>query len=112
MNSSSFLDCCREPRLVRIRTLSESSHDLAALQRCTSCAAYWLYRFHEYTDWASGVDDLTSWFTRLTDEEGTRILGAAEHEQTDLSFVRRRTSWLNDRDGVRRVKGAPHQPWS
>ena len=112
MNTPQYIDCCRRPELSALRTLYESTHDLESLQQCTSCEAYWLYRFHEYTDWSTGNDDLTSWFTLLTSDEGIRILNATGRNEIDLSFLSERSSWMDDSEGVRRVDGAPDHPGS
>lgn len=95
-----------------MRTLYESTHDQEALQRCTSCGTYWFYRFHERTDWAAGDDDLTTWHTPLTDDEGTRLRDTPDREDMDLSFLGARSSWMADDDGARRVPRAPDHPWS
>jgi hypothetical protein len=107
-----YIDCCRRPELRVQRTLYEAIHDLEALHRCASCGTYWFYRFHEYVDWAAGDDDLTSWFTALTGEEGERLRNMTDHDAEDLSFLATRSSWRDDKDGVERVDGAPGRPWS
>ncbi|MBW8699539.1 hypothetical protein MBT84_08045 [Streptomyces sp. MBT84] len=112
MNTPDFIDCCRTPELGVVRTLYESHHDMESLQQCASCGTYWFHRFHERIDWTSGDDDLTSWFTALTDEEGARLRIMTEGRNEDLSFLTTRPSWMDDHDGVRRVDGAPDHPWS
>ena len=107
-----YIDCCPRPRLHDVRILYESSHDLESLRHCTSCGTYWFYRFHEYVNWYGGEDDLTSWFTPLTKEEGERLLDAAEPGREDLSFLATRASWIDDKDGARLVRGVPDHPWS
>jgi hypothetical protein len=109
VSAPDFLDCCAHPDPVALRLLHESSHDLESLQRCAACGGYWFYRFHEWTDWASGTDELTSWWTPLTPDEGERLAGEGDH---DLGFLRGRGSWMSDDAGVRKVDGAPDHPWS
>lgn len=107
-----YLDCCRSPELRALRTLYESAHDAESLQQCASCGTFWFYRFHEHVNWSTGVDDLTSWFTALTLDEGERLRDATDCDGVDLSFLTARSSWLDDADGARRVDGAPDHPWS
>ncbi|GAA3830262.1 hypothetical protein [Streptomyces chiangmaiensis] len=112
MDTPHFIDCCRHPALRVVRTLYESSHDMESLQQCASCGAYWFYRFHEHVNWSTGEDDLTSWFTALTGEEGARLRDMTDRDSEDLSFLATRSSWMDDDDGVQRVEGAPDRPWS
>jgi hypothetical protein len=84
---------------------------MESLQQCASCGTYWFYRCHEYVNWSTGGDDLTSWYTALTGEEGER-LRTTDRDGEDLSFLATRPSWLADDDGVQRVAGAPDHPWS
>jgi hypothetical protein len=112
LETPNYIDCCSRPRLHGLRTLYESSHDLESLRQCTSCGGYWFYRFHEYVNWHDGEDDVTSWFTPLTKEEGERLIHAAERAREDLSFLATRASWIDDKNGARPVRGAPDHPWS
>src|SRR5215813_4969692 len=107
-----YIDCCQRPELHALRTLYESVHDAESLQHCASCGTYWFYRFHEHVDWSTGVDDLTSWYTALTVDEGARLRDADDRDGEDLSFLTARSSWMDDVDGARRVDGAPDHPWS
>lgn len=109
---TSYLDCCAAPQVHTLRTLYESTHDLEALQQCTRCGTYWFYRFHEWVNWSGGEDDLTSWFTPLTAEEGRRLENTDTPNRIDLAFLADRGSWMDDRDGVRRVDHAPTHPYS
>ena len=111
MPEPTFLDCCDAPSLDTIRVLYESHHDLEALQICTACTTYWFYRFHEHVDWHDGNDDLTSWYTRLSTEEGAHLTHA-DRTAVDLAYLRRRPSWMDDREGVQLVTGAPDHPAS
>ena len=111
-SSDGFLDCCAEPRPEASRLLYESTHDQEALLRCASCSAWWFYRFNERVDWLAGDDDLTSWWSRLSDDEATSLVGAPLRADIDLSFLRERPSWLDDRAGPRKVTGAPEHPAS
>jgi hypothetical protein len=110
VSGADFLDCCGHADPVALRLLHESRHDLESVQRCAACGGYWFYRFHEWTDWASGQDELTSWWTPLTPAEGERL--AAGEASEELGFLRGRPSWMSDAAGVRRVEGSPDRPWS
>lgn len=112
MKAPAYLDCCENPEPTTLRTLYTSSHDLESLQRCASCDAYWFYRFHEWTNWATGEDDLTSWYAPLTEEEGVRLRDTPERADMDLSFLVARPGWMSDDEGARRVTGMPDYPWS
>ncbi|GAA3943352.1 hypothetical protein Aau02nite_49580 [Amorphoplanes auranticolor] len=80
--------------------------------RCIcACGTYWFYRFNEYVNWAGGHDNLTSWYTRLSPAEGA-TLAHTDRTTTDLGYLRQRPSWMDDRDGVRVVPGAPDHPAS
>jgi hypothetical protein len=107
-----YIDCCRQPELRGLRVLYESSHDVESLSQCASCETYWFYRFHEYVNWSGGDDELTSWFTPLTEDEGGLLRHATDRGNVDLSFLKTRPSWMDDKDGVRRVNGEPDHPWS
>jgi hypothetical protein len=111
VETPTYLDCCDRPELNGLRVLYESSHDRESLGQCTSCGTYWFYRFHEYVSWSDG-DDMTSWFTRLTEEEGERLRHTTDPGGEDLSYLTTRASWIDDGDGVKRVDGAPDHPWS
>jgi hypothetical protein len=111
MPTPTFLDCCDAASLETVRLLYESYHDLEALQVCTCCKTYWFYRFSEWVNFSGGDDDLTSWYTRLTTDEGT-TLAHADRNTVDLAYLRARSSWMDDRDGARRVDGAPDHPAS
>ena len=106
-----YLDCCEQPTLKVVRPLYQVSHDAEALMRCTRCQAPWFYRFSEYVTF-DGPDDLTSWFTRLDDEEAERIRAAEDPAAADLAFLEQRPSWVHDREGARQVSGQPRRPWS
>ena len=79
--------------------------------RCTHCQTAWFYRFHEYAA-APGGDDLTSWFTRLDDEEAERIRTTADPAAVDLGFLEQRPSWMYDDEGARQVPGQPRRSWN
>jgi hypothetical protein len=97
-----YLDCCDQPALEVVRTLYQASHDLEALMRCARCQTPWFYRFHEYVTFV-GPDDLTSWFTRLNDEEAERLQAAEDGTAVDLDFLETRPSWMHDDRGPRQV---------
>jgi hypothetical protein len=106
-----YLDCCDRPALEVVRALYEASHDLEAVMRCARCKAPWFYRFHEQVTFA-GPDDLTSWFTRLNDEEAERLQATEDPAAVDLDFLQTRRSWMQDDRGPRQVPGQPSHPWS
>ncbi|MFF7209699.1 hypothetical protein ACFZAU_04060 [Streptomyces sp. NPDC008238] len=110
MATPSFIDCCAEPELAWVRTLYESHHDQESLLSCTGCRAFWFHRFHGFIDWSGGGDDLTTWYSRLTPEEGERLRDVADPAAEDLSFLRTRPSWMDDARGPRQVAGAPDHP--
>ncbi|GAA3999391.1 hypothetical protein GCM10022247_19590 [Allokutzneria multivorans] len=107
MKVTKHLDCCKAPALERLRVFEQSTHDLEAVMRCTACGSHWFYVFHEYTNWATGDDDLTSFFAPLTEAEGTRLLAATDRAAADLAFLGTRASWMDDNGKVSRVKGLP-----
>lgn len=104
-----YLDCCDQPTLETVRTLYHADHDLEALLRCTHCRTPWFYRFNEYA--GPDGDDLTSWYSRLTDEEAERLQAAQDLTAVDLSFLEARPSWMHDDQGPRQVSGQPSRPW-
>jgi hypothetical protein len=106
-----YLDCCEQPTLKVVRTLYEASHDLEALMRCAHCQTPWFYRFHEHAAAPDG-DDLTSWYTRLTDEEAKCIQSTEDPDAVDLGFLETRQGWMHDERGPRQVPGQPSHPWS
>jgi hypothetical protein len=55
-------------------------------------------------------DDLTVWYSPLTEEEALAILKS--QERPDLSFLSSRPSFMEDAQGVTRVKGQPADPWT
>jgi hypothetical protein len=112
VRTPTYLDCCDRPDLNGLRVLYQSSHDMESLGRCASCGTYWFYRFHEYVTWSAGGDEVTSWFTRLTEDEGERLRRTTDRDAEDLSYLTTRASWIDDANGVERVTGAPDHPWS
>ncbi|NUS74173.1 MAG: hypothetical protein HOQ05_12305 [Corynebacteriales bacterium] len=112
MPTPPYINCCDNAKLDRVRTLYQSNHDVEALLRCATCASFWFYRFHEYTNWSGGDDDLTRWHSPLTAIEGERLRDTNDPTKEDLSFLRERPSWMGDDRGVRWVNGAPDHPFS
>jgi len=104
-----YLDCCEDPSLINVKKIYESTHDVEILRRCQNCGKYWFFRFHEYVSF-HGDDDITIWHSPLTDEEAKTILNSKE--RPDLSFLRNRVSFMEDNEGVRKVKRQPDYPWS
>jgi hypothetical protein len=112
MATPDYLDCCQRPELRVSRVLYQSTHDAESLHQCAACGTYWFYRFHEYVNWSTGEDDLTSWYTPLSVDEGERLRNTTDRDGEDLSFLASRPSWLDDGEGARRVQGTPDRPWS
>lgn len=108
MYQEPFLDCCSSAELETVKILLESSHADEIVRRCSACATFWFYRFHEHVDFSGGDDEITIWYTQLTQEEAQRILGATG--RPDLSFLTGKPSFVKDDQGVRRVGGQPTQP--
>jgi hypothetical protein len=104
-----YLNCCQKPALLTLKGIYASNHDAEALRRCEGCGAYWFYRYHEYVTF-DGEDDWTVWYSPLSPEEGVGILAA--EDRPDLTFLQERASFMEDREGVRKVPGQPTQPWS
>ncbi|MDI2129639.1 hypothetical protein [Yinghuangia seranimata] len=109
--ANDFLDCCTAASVERVRLFSSGNHGVESLMRCASCGAYWFYRFHEYPDFATGDDDLTSWWSPLTADEGALLHHAERFEGVDLGFLRTRRSWIDDNGAVGKVPGAPDHGW-
>src|SRR5262245_32510937 len=107
-NRVEYLDCCKEPALVNVKSVYESSHDSESLLQCQHCGAFWFFRFHEYISFVSD-DDQTVWYSPLSPEEGKCILES--QDRPDLSFLSERPSFMEDRQGVKRVHGQPTDPW-
>jgi hypothetical protein len=104
-NLVSYLNCCLRPMLLTVKGLSASNHDTEALRRCEGCGAYWIYRYHEYVTF-DAEDDWTVWYSLLSPEEGERVLEG--EERPDLTFIRDRPSFMEDRQGVKQVPGSPY----
>ncbi|TFF98721.1 MAG: hypothetical protein EU547_00590 [Promethearchaeota archaeon] len=104
-----YLDCCDKPSLYTVKVIYESNHDLESLRICRNCGAYWFYRFHEYVSFY-GDDDITVWYSPLTKDEAERIENA--EDRPELSFLKNRESFMEDSQGVKKVKGQPDFPWS
>lgn len=103
-NKYSYLDCCEQPDLERIKTVYQSNHDCEALLQCKNCKTYWFYRYNEYRD------DWTVWYSQLTTEEAELILNS--EERPNLDFLRKSPTVMEDATGVRKVKGQPTYPKS
>jgi hypothetical protein len=80
-----------------------------ALRQCQTCNRYWFYRFHEYVSYVDN-DDLTVWYSPLTNIEAKRILQTSD--RPELGFLSGRPSFMKDSDGVTRTDGQPSSPWS
>ena len=104
------LDCCPAPALKTIKSLYSKSHDDEELRRCGTCGANWFWRFHELMNFDDGDDEITEWFTRLTEEEAATI--AAAQGRPDLTFLRHRPAIQFDQAGVTRVHGQPAVPFA
>lgn len=60
-------------------------------------------------NFSGGDDEITIWYTQLTEEEAQRILDATD--RPDLSFLSTKPSFVKDDQGVRRVVGQPTYPF-
>mgnify|MGYP006908440954 CR=1 FL=1 len=103
-----YLDCCAKPMLVTVKGLYESSHDTEAVERCENCGTHWFYRYHETVNFLSDTDDWTVWYTRLKPDEALSLI--IDAEKPDLGFLKRRTSFMKDANGVQQVEGQPAGP--
>ncbi|MBF0103555.1 MAG: hypothetical protein HQK77_21870 [Desulfobacterales bacterium] len=104
-----YLDCCNQPVLKTVKSLYSSNHDSEALRQCQNCKRYWFYRFSEYVSYITD-DDLTVWYSSLTEEEAETILNS--QDMPDLSFLSNRPSFMKDAEGVKQVHGQPTRPWT
>lgn len=110
MDIKDYLNCCSSPDLGRVKTIYESNHDCEWIDRCNNCKIYWFHRFHEYVDYYEGNDDITIWYTLITDEEARKIIDS--EDRPNLEFLEKRESIMVDNSGIKVVKGQPSYPWS
>ena len=102
-----YLDCCSKPQPETVKELYLGRHDREALQQCKKGKQYWFYRFSEYVTFEN--DDWTVWFTAINDQEAQAILKASG--RPDLSFLKKKTTFVEEEQGVRKTKGQPSEPW-
>ena len=103
-----YLDCCQTPKLANVLTIVDTTHESEILRRCEECRKWWFYRFFEFVSF-DGPDDITEWYTSLTDEEAIIIKQAKE--RPNLSFLGEKGSFMIDNQGVRKIKGQPTYLW-
>jgi hypothetical protein len=104
------LNCCTRPQLHTVKTVYEASHDAEWLQQCRKCKTYWFKRFYEWVDWSGGNDEITTWYTKLTEDEAKIILQTKERKELDLSYLEDRESIMDDGSSLRNTKGQPSHP--
>jgi hypothetical protein len=104
------INCCSTPKLHTVKTIYEASHDEECLQQCRTCKTYWFKRFYEWVDWSGGNDEITTWHTKLTEDEAKIIIQTKERKELDLSYLQDRESIMDDRNSIRIVKGQPSHP--
>ena len=110
MESVSHLNCCSTPKLYTIKTVYEASHDAEWLQQCRKCKTYWFKRFYEWIDWNGGDDEITTWYTKLTENEARNIIQAKKRNELDLSYLKDRETIMDDRGSIKITKGQPTSP--
>lgn len=108
MNLEDFLDCCKQPNLKDMLTITDTSHDSEVLRQCQNCGGWWFYRFHEYVSF-QGDDDITRWYSVVKQDEAEAIMRA--QERPDLSFLAERSSFMINNQVVRKVEGQPTNLW-
>lgn len=108
MKPEDFLDCCKQPSLQDVLSLTDTPHESEVLRRCQICGGWWFYRFHEYVSF-QGDDSITQWYTAVTPGEAAAITGA--EGRPDLSFLAKKSSFMMDDQGVSEVEGQPTHPW-
>ncbi len=106
-----FLNCCSNPNLQTIKTIYSSSHDAEWLDRCVECSSYWFRRFHEWENWSGGSDDLTTYYTRISDQESKIIISANNREELNLSYLEKRESIVDENGNISVTKGQPSYPY-
>jgi hypothetical protein len=103
-----YLDCCETPTLENVVILYESSHNDEILRQCKRCGNYWFFRFYEYISFDRGEDYITVWYSAVTEEEAQRI--KQTEGRPDLTFLKRRRTFVKDDQGVRLTIGQPIEP--
>ena len=109
MKPEEFLDCCKHPILKDVLTIVDTTHESEVLMQCQNCESWWFYRFHEYVSFERPEDDITQWYSGVTQDEAEAILQA--QGRPDLSFLSKRESFMIDDQGVQKVEGQPTYPW-
>jgi hypothetical protein len=102
------LDCCETPALVSVMTVHESSHNEEALMQCRRCGRFWFYRFYEHVYYDGRDDEITTWYSPITDDEAKQIQQA--DGRPDLAFLSSRRSYIRDKYGFRKSMGQPTEP--
>jgi hypothetical protein len=104
------INCCTRPKLYTVKTVYEASHDAEWLQQCRKCKTYWFKRFYEWVDWSGGDDEITTWHTKLTEDEAKIILQAKKRNDLDLDYLKDRETIMDDGGSVKITKGQPTRP--
>jgi len=104
------INCCSTPKLYTVKTVYEASHDAEWLQQCRKCKTYWFKRFYEWVDWSGGDDEITTWHTKLTEDEAKIILQAKKRNDLDLSYLKDRETIMDDGSSIKITKGQPTSP--
>ncbi len=99
-----FLDCCQAPALVVKKKIYMSYRDTETLYQCTTCQAYWFYKFYERMSFDE-PEDATVFYAPLSNEEAEAILGSKN--RPDLSYLLTRKCLIKDSQGTRMVGGIP-----
>ena len=109
---SEGLKCCDAVGRVLLKNLYEKSHDAVYVEQCASCGAKWFHRWHEFMNFDGGPDEVTDWYTRITEEECRNLLAA--DGPVDFGFLElgRRPALCVDEQGAREVVGQPEESWT
>jgi hypothetical protein len=107
-NPFAHLDCCEAPKLVLVKILLDESHNDEMLMQCERCRQFWIKRFYERVDFVGGNDEITVWYSPVSDDEAQQIQQA--QGRPDFSFLSERRSFMEDKDGIRVVAGQPTEP--
>ena len=109
---SEGLRCCEATKRVLLKNLYEKSHDFVYVERCASCGAHWLHRWHEMINFDGGDDSMTDWYTRITDEECRTLLSAEDPVDYGFLGLGKRPALCIDERGTREVLGQPEHSWT
>ncbi len=104
--------CCESPNLELLKSLYDKPHDSEEVRRCASCGASWFHRWHEMIEFGGGADSITSWYSRISEDECRALL--ATETRPDLAFLglRTRPAIQVDETGICEVMGQPEHAWT